>query len=851
MDLRFCPECKQSVLDDDAEECPFCGASMTGGSSSPKKTASPPVKKRGLTPRSEAKPPTPSPGSNAGEKKPAPPANGGNGTKRAGFLKEFGGASEPENDSEIFNFDTTRLRKAFPLRPKPQRGCTYRIVCPMCETAGFAPHKFAGKEVRCRNKECMVPVFEAPKVGGDQRKSKQEESKSNPILVVSVVTALVVLLGGGLWYWFTQTPSSTNLNQPNNNLNTNNTTTNETSETEITVAPTPKQDPFAPRKEVLAEAKTKLAQNVGNYTLNRSLADCRRMSAEIHAMLNETEKMEADLAALQNVGRQYPYYAIPALVEQSWHLLKAGDSNTLTENLTRIKELMKGLPNRGRFRLECAIRVGALAYATDNQQYANELAQKYDIRDDETLLTAAIYSSERLQTYDVDELVFRKLSLPWTSPFRSAITIDLVTRYQAAAALDWAMSSSEDVVRSDCLVDWTRTLYESTEEIKLLNEENLQKIVSASKQKTHPIRIYAQLYLSTYHHSDKNEALNYLTQAETATAAYTVPESLSITSMKQVMEQNLSALPKENSLLMDMKAFAEIAHAESVARNADKSWDYLKDALQIGRSYSPNPSLTRDWREAFSNVNRLQLNLAQQLNINSGDPNLLIKFSEYDRKSKELHERAERRFAAQWFILARALEWGRENEIWQLLASNSNPNASSNVEPFIKTPLLQLLLVKFEEKKQQKNADSVNELLNRLDILSDPEARLFEDLASSLSYDDVRESSKWVNESDLPVHKVELITIYFINRLIRAGKLSEAIEMNKRIEDDLLQEDIWTLMSGHAVTSGKVVEYWNLIKRQDFTPTKWVSICRGIIPELSNFLNFLDEESVATAQSAE
>src|SRR5437773_2218866 len=32
MDLPTCPACKQSVLDDDATECPFCGAPMKGGS---------------------------------------------------------------------------------------------------------------------------------------------------------------------------------------------------------------------------------------------------------------------------------------------------------------------------------------------------------------------------------------------------------------------------------------------------------------------------------------------------------------------------------------------------------------------------------------------------------------------------------------------------------------------------------------------------------------------------------------------------------------------------------------------------------------------------------------------------
>ncbi|MFN7805400.1 MAG: hypothetical protein ACK5TO_15375, partial [Planctomycetaceae bacterium] len=31
MELAICPTCKQSVLDDDAVECPFCGSPMKPG----------------------------------------------------------------------------------------------------------------------------------------------------------------------------------------------------------------------------------------------------------------------------------------------------------------------------------------------------------------------------------------------------------------------------------------------------------------------------------------------------------------------------------------------------------------------------------------------------------------------------------------------------------------------------------------------------------------------------------------------------------------------------------------------------------------------------------------------------
>ena len=58
MDLPSCPGCNQSVLDDDATHCPFCGASMSGdGTSVP--VAAPPIVAAEATEESTAQESTP------------------------------------------------------------------------------------------------------------------------------------------------------------------------------------------------------------------------------------------------------------------------------------------------------------------------------------------------------------------------------------------------------------------------------------------------------------------------------------------------------------------------------------------------------------------------------------------------------------------------------------------------------------------------------------------------------------------------------------------------------------------------------------------------------------------------
>src|SRR5580658_7067153 len=54
MDLPSCPSCRQSVLDDDAEVCPFCGAPMKGGAPAPGTRAS--ARPAAAPPRPTARP---------------------------------------------------------------------------------------------------------------------------------------------------------------------------------------------------------------------------------------------------------------------------------------------------------------------------------------------------------------------------------------------------------------------------------------------------------------------------------------------------------------------------------------------------------------------------------------------------------------------------------------------------------------------------------------------------------------------------------------------------------------------------------------------------------------------------
>src|SRR5690606_36528042 len=108
MDFRQCPACQASVLDDDATECPFCGASMSGKPSAAPAKPAPASKTSSAKPKAEAAPARKSPPRKVGE--------------------------TVADDDDPFGIDTSAVAQAPKVAPRPAKGRMIRVQCPMCET---------------------------------------------------------------------------------------------------------------------------------------------------------------------------------------------------------------------------------------------------------------------------------------------------------------------------------------------------------------------------------------------------------------------------------------------------------------------------------------------------------------------------------------------------------------------------------------------------------------------------------------------------------------------------------------------------------------------------------------------
>ena len=109
--------------------------------------------------------------------------------------------SAPSED-EPFAVDKVAMSSAIPLRPKPTKGRTYKVICPMCETPGYTSPKAGGREVKCANPKCLVPIFTCPEPPpAPVEEAPPEPAGSSTTQLGLISLAAFAAIGAGIWFF--------------------------------------------------------------------------------------------------------------------------------------------------------------------------------------------------------------------------------------------------------------------------------------------------------------------------------------------------------------------------------------------------------------------------------------------------------------------------------------------------------------------------------------------------------------------------------------------------------------------------------------------------------------------------
>lgn len=830
MDLPSCPSCGQSVLDEEAEDCPFCGASMSG--------------------KPGAKPSAPAAGSGG-----APAKSGSSKKGKAGSAK----AEKPASD-DPFDVASATSRKAVQLLAKPSKGKLQRFVCPMCETAGFQSKKAAGREVRCANKECLVPIFTAPQdEGAEEAKAAAAAAEAEALaaeeaakglsvgayILIAVVAAAV--LGGGAFY-FTSAPASKELSVEEQlalkrggaPAPTTDPLTTPDGPTEPEPAPDKPNVPPKPVGPPVAEMRSMSLKLMSHTSLQRDRNQrkpfCRRLTAEAFAIAGDFAAVNQQLTQLDKVGASLKYYRILPLVQVAWKHLEAGNSARAKQAVDGAIPLVRDLPTFGTDATDTITELAAVLVALDRSPEAVAMLEK---RNDAGPLGQFLESrlrSESIRKVSFDLAVSMRPVTGWSAPQWVAVTVSLTARGMSDKAIAFARQAPDQAAVEDCLSGWAEASLLVAGDNKPLSTIDSQ---IQSLDKVAQSRIQSRCALTLHGLGKADQAAAPLEKArqllDTAGPAFTIDiQSLKVNPTLTIPK----ALPIQRKAL----AAAELAHAEAVLADSDAAWKSVLLAMDICRTMAPALSVADGpFKEIKQHGEAAVTNELKALKNLLTDDEARIAYQNYRNRARQLHGAAEERFTLQESILTEVLEWGFADQIWDEIQKQAATSPAGIAgEPWFQTNLAKAIYNNFRVRKLTEKVATVETAVSKqqLDELVAPRGvALFQ--ASRGAMSNRPETGANVLANFLAAHNEEAdkrwqqeTMLRLVSRLIAADRQTDALKFVAAIKDVQTRELAYELAGQEATAKGHTVDIYDYAREADIIPPEKVALLRGFIGQL-------------------
>jgi hypothetical protein len=675
MDFAVCPACGQSVLDDEADDCPFCGSSM------------------------KAKP-----GS-----KPAAPAKGAAPTGKAAPGKATGKPAAPADDDFPFDAETNLPQTAVQASPAPSKSKSLKVQCPMCDTAGYVPPTTAGKQVRCANAKCPMPIFQAPAPEPEAPPPPPPKKKGNPVLL-GVITAAVVGGVGYLIWMVAGQPSNTapdvklltpediaamkkgsstspqdhTVSPPGNNATTTSTDTETTSKT---------QEPSAgPQPSVLIAQVIKsfpeLVLQSGNQ--NRSKPLCRRLAAETAALAGDAPAMREHLAALMKLNPDLAFYRIGASVEHFWREHRQKNTAAAQETLNQAVGDAAKLPKFGRDHLDLATQLAAALAAVGRTKEARELIaahQTVGLKGEASAYLQSIAADRTLvdasQRIALRPIVFRQ------APQAAATTAVLVLRGEPAAALAWAKSWDEPHLRAECLIALSEAAIAG---LVAFPEADIATLPAESQA-----LLWARVARLQSARNQAEAAKASVAKSTTNLEAVTIPAEFSLPDLRGLLKWKDTPT---TALVTLAAAGAELAVAQhQVAKDDAAAAKALDLSMQACRALGPASGPIQKLLALADQLgpNGLRQKLKADLELKTDDQ-ARQQVGLYRKALENVSNAAQERFTLQTTILSRAAQAGLEDAVWTIVSARTADPDAGRKEPYFPTEVTSWLVERFRAR---------------------------------------------------------------------------------------------------------------------------------------------------------
>lgn len=471
MSLPTCPSCGQSVLEDDAVDCPFCGAAMDGS--------------RGArnTPQPKKNPTLNRPGARALPQKPAaaaPAAAPAAAKPAAASPPKSGTPARPGSrmvvdEDDPFGIGATGGAQVIEASLKPEKGRLQKTVCPMCEQTSFIPKSALGKSVRCANPKCMVPVFTAadpaeqkaerkPTRLSDeaeaQRRAAEEAlpRRRSPLLLYAVAAAILVGLTALVVTQLNRKPDTTQFAtgldlselQRLAEEDAAKVAAKQAAEKAAAdkAAENPAKDVEDNIRRMIALARSEM----------RDKALARRMTGDLWLRLGRAEESATEFNQLLVVDKTRGFYRMLPQLARYWRSRSTGDPQAAADalKLAETEARQRSFPRTGRAATDAALALATALAAEGRLQDAaglvtsRQLDRSIAANLDQSCGTAWLFVAAQCRDAGVPSPPSLECLL-WSDPLHTAVGAVLAARGQWQAAVDWAVLPGDGQPVADTL----------------------------------------------------------------------------------------------------------------------------------------------------------------------------------------------------------------------------------------------------------------------------------------------------------------------------------------------------------------------------------------------------------------
>ena len=769
MELAICPTCKQSVLDDDAVECPFCGSPMKGGAAPAR-------------PASSATGKPSSQGSGKGAKGGPPPA-------------------KPAED-DPFGVDPTATAKAVPLSPRPAAGKSFEVRCPMCETVGYASTKVQGHPVRCCNPQCLVPVFtvKAPKREEAPPPPPVQPKSPLPMYVVGGL-ALAGLVGGLLYYLNSfKAPERTGPTTPVAQQEGRGPDQRGDEGAETAGQPPAEQKVADPKAERAADLKDSVNRAI-EASLKAPAAKksfARRLAALALVHAGDRPATEDQLTQLRRVSGQSPYEVIPPLALATWRFHQEGSPERAAA-LEELKRHAPQLPKRGRFAIESGLATATLQASAGDVAGARETLAAHRATPRVEQLAALLQLVNLDGTFDLDARQPGRLAGDWQAPLETGVTLQLCQQGRWEAAEAWARQLPDPLARDESLLAFAELSARRQLSQQPPGELTAIQALAESLSPVGKMRLATRLAAVQASLGQEQEAQKQVSAATTQLAGFAVATPPRLPTLKSVFDSKTPDAIQPQQL---GRACQELAQVQLSLKRPEEAWKTLQVGLAQLRGAGPGRLAIRKLRARGegAEVEGLRRELKRILAL-ANDDQVQRELTRFRQKTEELERAAQVRFRGQIDLLAAALEMGLVEPAWKEILTIDGQQGDDDRDPVLSSALPPLAALAFERAGKPDQAQTIRrDYANRAAEAEPQEAtRIIPHLlAQACEEGEVPRGLELLKTYLTESGDLQAETLRQMGQLINRGKLETAYQLANGIPLESLRDDALFLLAARA-----------------------------------------------------